>query len=102
MKKDLMSVIVGKEEYSKYDISREYELLHDAIEEPERFVFLLESVIKLDPKSEVRYALLRAQVYLTLNLSSDMEANQKKLYVAKVIEKLLFGRNLLEEGEQKS
>lgn len=102
MKKDLMSVIVGKEEYNRYDISREYELLHDAIEEPERLVFLLESIIKLDPKSEVRYALLRAQVYLRLNLSSDMEANQKKLYVAKVIEKLLFGRNLLEEGEQKS
>ncbi|MDY6985991.1 MAG: hypothetical protein SVE93_06285 [Candidatus Thermoplasmatota archaeon] len=102
MKRDLMSVIVGKEEYNKYNISREYELLYNAIEEPERFVFLLESIIKLDPKSEVRYALLRAQVHLTLNLSSDMEANQKKLYVAKVIEKLLFGRNLLEEGEQKS
>jgi hypothetical protein len=31
-----------------------------------------------------------------------MEANQKRLYTAKSIEKLLFGKNLLEEGERKS
>jgi hypothetical protein len=102
MKRDLMGVILGKEEYSGSDVTREYELLREAIEDPDRFVFLLESITKLEPKSEIRYALMRAQVYLTLNLSYDMEANQKKLYVAKAIEKLLFGKNLLEEGEQKS
>jgi hypothetical protein len=102
MKRDLMSIILGKEEYSRSDVTRDYEMLRDAIEDPERFVFFLEDIIKLEPKSEIRHALLRAQVYLTLNLSYDMEANQKKLYIAKVIEKLLFGRNLLEEGEQKS
>jgi hypothetical protein len=101
MKRDMMSVILGKEEYGRYEVSKEYELLHEAIESPDNFVFLLEDIIKMDPKSEVRYALLRAQIYLRLNLSSDMEANQKKLYVARAVEKLLFGRNLLEEGEQK-
>jgi hypothetical protein len=101
MKRDMMGIILGKEKYDKSDLSADYVLINEVIEEPEHLVFRLEDVMRIEPRNEIRNALLRAQIYLTLNLSYDMEANQKRLYTAKSIEKLLFGKNLLEEGERK-
>jgi len=101
MKRDMMGIILGKEKYDKSDLSADYVLINEVIEEPEHLVFRLEDVMRIEPRNEIRNALLRAQIYLTLNLSYDMEANQKRLYTAKSIEKLLFGKTFWKKESEK-
>jgi hypothetical protein len=99
--KNVLTILMGKESFDRESVGKEYKLLAEAIENPNSFIFLLDEVMQIEPKDEIRHALLRAQINYLLNLSLDMENNQKRVYVAKVIEKLLFGENLLEERKKK-
>jgi len=99
--KDVLTTLVGKESFDRENVGKEYKLLAEAIENPNSFIFLLDEVMQIEPKDEIRHALLRAQIEYLLNLSLDMENNQKRMYISKIIEKLLFGKNLLEEKEKK-
>ncbi|GLI47458.1 hypothetical protein [Methanoculleus bourgensis] len=76
-----------------------------ALENFEEFPFLLESVYreasKLDDDDldRLRFGLVRLQVYADIHRYEDMEAAQQMKYVASVLERILFGRLLL-EGEE--
>ena len=98
--KDALTILIGKENFDRENIGKEYALLAEAIENPNGFIFLLDEVMRIEPKDEIRHALLRAQIEYMLNLSLDMENNQKRMYISKIIEKLLFGENLLEERKR--
>lgn len=74
--------------------------LSKAVEEPEETTFLLEYInggfSKLKGgKKEIRNALLRIQIHCSLNSNSDPIKVSKQLFVAQILEKLLFGSNLL-------
>lgn len=77
----------------------------EALENFEEFPFLLESVYReaseLDDEDldRLRFGLVRLQVYADIHRYEDMEATQHMKYVASVLERILFGRLLL-EGEE--
>ena len=98
--KDALTILIGKENFDRESIGKEYALLTEAIENPNGFIFLLDEVMQIEPTDEIRHALLRAQIEYLLNLNQDLENNQKRMYVVKVIERLLFGENLLEERKK--
>ncbi len=76
-----------------------------ALENFEEFPFLLESVYREaselddDDLDRLRFGLVRLQVYADIHRYEDMEAAQRMKYVAATIERVLFGRLLL-EGEE--
>ena len=99
--KNVLAVLMGEEEFEADGVSDDYRLLAEALNDPNRLVFLLERVMKTEQREDIRHALLRVQIYYTLNMNYDMENNQRRLYVSRTIEKLLFGKNLLEESGAK-
>ena len=76
-----------------------------ALENFEEFPFLLESVYREaselddDDLDRLRFGLVRLQVYADIHRYEDMEAAQQMKYVASVLERILFGKLLL-EGEE--
>ena len=62
---------------------------------------LLEAVpgIRGKSKEAVRNALLRVQIYCSINSNSDPIRVSKQLYIAQVLEKLILGSNMLFEEE---
>lgn len=76
-----------------------------ALENFEEFPFLLEPVyrdaaeLEEDDLDRLRFGLVRLQVYADIHRYEDMEAAQRMKYVASTLERVLFGRLLL-EGEE--
>jgi hypothetical protein len=72
-----------------------------AVKEPEETPYLLERILKdfkkvtKKNKKEVRNALLRVQIHCSINSDSDPIKVSKQLFVAQILEKLLFGSNML-------
>ncbi|MCD6383630.1 MAG: hypothetical protein J7L88_04140 [Thermoplasmata archaeon] len=74
-------------------------LLARVFDNPTEFTYLLEDVLKLKKLKRVRYALLRMQVECQLHMNEDMEGYSRWLWIARTIEKALFG-SLLLGGEE--
>jgi len=102
------NVIVGsrKEKLEKWssrnkispDLSR---LVLTSVEEPEETPYLLEDItqgfgkLPKGARGELRNALLRVQVYCSIESNADPIKVSKQLFISQVLEKLLFGNNLL-------
>ena len=77
----------------------------EALENLEEFPFLIEPIYREasglgdDDLDRLRFGLVRLQVYADIHRYEDMEAAQRMKYVAETIERVLFGRLLL-EGEE--
>ncbi|WP_292518933.1 hypothetical protein [Methanoculleus sp.] len=77
----------------------------EALENFEEFPFLLEPVYREasglgdEDLDRLRFGLVRLQVYADIHRYEDMEKAQRMKYVASVLERMLFGRLLL-EGEE--
>ncbi len=77
----------------------------EALEKYEEFPFLLEPIYREASELEdedldrLRFGLVRLQVYADIHRYEDMEAAQRMKYVASTLERVLFGRLLL-EGEE--
>ena len=77
----------------------------EALENFEEFPFLLEPIYREasdlgdEDLDRFRFGLVRLQVYADIHRYEDMEAAQRMKYVAAVLERMLFGRLLL-EGEE--
>lgn len=72
-----------------------------AVVEPEETPYLLEKIsrdfsnLTKNSKKEVRNALLRVQMHCSINSDSDPIKVSKQLFVSQILEKLLFGSNIL-------
>ena len=81
------------------------DLLH-SINKPSDSVFVMENLIKdfrslsRKQKEEVRKALIRVQIGCSIDTPHDPVKVKKQLFVSQVIEKLLFGFNLLTTEEE--
>jgi hypothetical protein len=75
--------------------------LETAVREPSEAPYLIERIRIMFQKighlqmEEVRNALLRVQIYCSINSDTDPILVSKQLFIAEVLEKLLFGNNLL-------
>ena len=76
----------------------------EALDNFEEFPFLLEPIYREASKLEeedldrLRFGLVRLQVYADIHRYEDVEVAQRMKYVGTTLERLLFGRLLL-EGE---
>ncbi len=77
----------------------------EALENYEEFPFLLEPIYREASELEdedldrLRFGLVRLQVYADIHRYEDMETAQRMKYVSTILERVLFGRLLL-EGEE--
>jgi len=80
-------------------------LMHESLEAPINFLFnmsMMESKFKKLPKKvkdEIRNALLRVQIWCSINSHKDPIMGEKQLFISQVMEKLFFSGNLLSEDE---
>ena len=95
-KRTLNILTGGKAEKATDDIL----LLARVFDRPEDFTYLLEDVLRLKKLQRLRYALLRMQVECQLHMNEDMEGYSRWLWIARTIEKALFGSLLLERSEE--
>ncbi len=72
------------------------------VDDPDQLPYVIEGIksLEIDDMDKFRFVLLRVQVDSHLHMNEDLEKYMKRLYVAQVIEKLLYGELLLEEGEK--
>lgn len=72
-----------------------------AVKEPEETPYLLDKIMKdfsnvtKKNKREVRNALLRVQLHCSINSDSDPIKVSKQLFVSQILEKLLYGSNII-------
>ena len=77
----------------------------EVLDNYEEFPFLIEPIYREASELEdedldrLRFGLVRLQVYADIHRYEDMEAAQRMKYVATTLERMLFGRLLL-EGEE--
>ncbi|NLZ30236.1 MAG: hypothetical protein GX885_05780 [Methanomicrobiales archaeon] len=89
------------------DLLPVYGRIVQALERFEEFPFLLESVYREaqelgeEDLDRLRFGLVRLQVYADIHRYENMEAAQQMKYIASVLERVIFGRLLL-EGEEVS
>ena len=97
---DYSQILVGREEPLQI-----FSRIVETLEDYEEFPFLLEPVYREASELEdedldrLRFGLVRLQVYADIHRYEDMEAAQRMKYVASILERMLFGRLLL-EGEE--
>jgi hypothetical protein len=74
----------------------------EAVEDPDKLPYIIEDIINMEitEKEKFRYILLRVQIDSHLHMNEDLEKYQKRVFVAQVIEKLLYGDLLLEAGKE--
>lgn len=72
------------------------------VDDPDQLPYVIEGIksLEIDDMDKFRFVLLRVQVDSHLHMNEDLEKYMKRLYVSQVIEKLLYGELLLEEGEK--
>ncbi|MDK2890449.1 MAG: hypothetical protein PWR21_1081 [Methanoculleus sp.] len=77
----------------------------EVLENYEQFPFLLEPIyreasgLEDEDLDRLRFGLVRLQVYADIHRYEDMETAQRMKYVSTTLERVLFGRLLL-EGEE--
>ncbi|MCZ7382803.1 MAG: hypothetical protein O8C64_14695 [Candidatus Methanoperedens sp.] len=77
-------------------------IIAEVVDDPDKLPYVIEGIksLEIDDMDKFRFVLLRVQVDSHLHMNEDLEKYMKRLYVAQVIEKLLYGELLLEEGEE--
>ncbi|AKB31488.1 hypothetical protein MSSIH_0798 [Methanosarcina siciliae HI350] len=98
-----LQLITGKKDISLHtmDIPEEMLLLSEAIEDPKKLPYLLETFHTAQIKNEkaFHFALLRVQVDSDIRMHEDIQKYQQRKYVAETLEKLLYGELMLSVGE---
>lgn len=77
-------------------------IIAQVVDEPDKLPYFLEIIksMEIDDLEKFRFVLLRVQIDSQLHLNEDMEKYHKRLFVSQVIEKLIYGELLLEEGKK--
>ncbi|MBN2102011.1 MAG: hypothetical protein JW716_04025 [Candidatus Aenigmarchaeota archaeon] len=108
----LENVITGDRQMSlpvwtkKYSIDLKFaQMLLKSIKEPMEFIFnlsLMEKVadnMKEKSREQLRDALLRLQIWCSINSHNDPLLAEKQLFISQVMEKIFFESNLLTDEE---
>ncbi|MCX9025402.1 MAG: hypothetical protein OIN85_04820 [Candidatus Methanoperedens sp.] len=77
-------------------------IIAEVVDDPDQLPYVIEGIksLEIDDMDKFRFVLLRVQVDSHLHMNEDLGKYMKRLYVSQVIEKLLYGELLLEEGEE--
>ena len=87
-------------ERGKKTIDNKFFPVAQALQRPHELPFLIEDIYAIKNykyADDLRFALLRVQIYCDINMNTDLERFQRLNYVAETIENILFGE-LMKEG----
>ncbi|HLB69718.1 MAG: hypothetical protein OIN88_12805 [Candidatus Methanoperedens sp.] len=98
----ILKLLTGQEELDIESIQENILIIAAAVDVPDRLPYLIETIksLEIEDLEKFRFVLLRVQIDSQLHMNEDLEMYQKRLYVAQVMEKLLYGEIFLEEGEK--
>lgn len=77
----------------------EFLLLAKAFERPEELPYLIQDIYQLKNHAraqDIRFALVRIQIFCDMNMHTDLDHFQRWLYVSQTIENILFGEKMIE------
>ena len=96
----IIELVIGKkgDEVDLGNIPKESLILCEALDEPYKLPFLLETFysIEINDEQAFRFSLLRVQVDSDLRMNEDIQKHQQRSYVARTIEKLLYRELMFE------
>jgi len=108
----LENVITGDKKMSlqvwtkKYRIDAKFsQMLLSSMKEPMEFIFNLSPMenmaekMKESSREQLRDALLRLQIWCSINCHNDPLLAEKQLFISQVMEKIFFESNLLTDEE---
>lgn len=97
-----LELLIGQMEVDTEKIDDPILTIAQVVDEPDKLPFLIEGIksLEIENMEKFRFVLLRVQIDSHLHMNEDLERYMKRLYVAQVVEKLLYGELLLEEGEE--
>lgn len=97
-----LELLTGEMEVDTEKIDDPILTIAQVVDEPDKLPFLIEGIksLEIENMEKFRFVLLRVQIDSHLHMNEDLERYMKRLYVAQVVEKLLYGELLLEEGEE--
>lgn len=97
-----LGLLTGNKEVDIEDVPETVLTIADVVDDPDKLPYLIEGIksMEIEDAEKFRFVLLRVQIDSHLHMNEDLERYMKRLYVSQVIEKLLYGELLLEEGEE--
>ncbi|VVB96503.1 Uncharacterised protein [uncultured archaeon] len=97
-----LELLTGQKDVDIEEIHENVLTIAGVVDDPDQLPYVIEGIksLEIDDMDKFRFVLLRVQVDSHLHMNEDLEKYMKRLYVAQVIEKLLYGELLLEEGEK--
>ncbi len=97
---EILGLVTGKlGEKDNYSTTKqELLILCEVLDNPYRLPYLLETYysMKIGDEQSFRFSLLRVQVDSDLRMHEDLQKHQQRNYIARTIEKLLYGDLMLE------
>ncbi len=96
-----LQLLAGRKDVDIEKIHENVLIIAEVVDDPDKLPYVIEGIksLEIDDVDKFRFVLLRVQVDSHLHMNEDLEKYMKRLYVSQVIEKLLYGELLLEEGE---
>ncbi len=97
--RNILTLLTGKSDIDE-NLPEIVLLIAESLENPPRLPFLIEDIYfqKIDDPDRFRLTLIRVQIDADLHMNKDLKLYQQRKYVAQVIEKLIYGEILLEQG----
>ncbi|MFZ2410272.1 MAG: hypothetical protein WAW23_01750 [Candidatus Methanoperedens sp.] len=97
-----LGLLTGNKEVDIEDVPESVLAIAEVVDDPDKLPYLIESIksLEIEDEEKFRFVLLRVQIDSHLHMNEDLEMYMKRLYVSQVIEKLLYGELLLEEGKE--
>ncbi len=98
---ETLKLLTGRREMEIKKIPHNVLVIAEAVDGPDKLPYLLETIrsLEIEDMDKFRYMLLRVQIDSELHMNEDIQKYHKRLYVAQVIEKLLYGGLFFEAGK---
>ena len=95
---DTLKLLTGEREPDVDKIPENIFIIAEAVDGPDKLPYLMEAIksMEIEYPEKFRFVLLRVQVDSELHMNEDIQRYHKRLYVAQVIEKLLYGELFFE------
>ena len=100
---EMLGLVTGKfgEKVDYTTTKQELLILCEVLDNPYRLPYLLETYysMKIGDEQSFRFSLLRVQVDSDLRMHEDIQKHQQRNYIARTIEKLLYGDLMFETAK---
>ena len=99
---ETLKLLTGRQEMEIENVPHNILVIAEAVDGPDKLPYLLEIIksLEIEDMDKFRYVLLRVQIDSELHMNEDIQKYHKRLYVAQVIEKLLYGELFFEAGKE--